>query len=225
MNQSERRRAIENQHLSTRSSVTIPILASIFGVADNTIKSDLLFLETQGVALCENPDGKPQRWFAASPKGDLGMSLEMACAIKRVKEAAKVLLPEALFHEVECFFNAANDAYLSKQKANHQSKVIRYERSVSNVDFIKHLHLGQINSDVLEEVKSAIYKGNMLRLEIDGCEEVLSEISLIEFDGKLLLEGRAFGSRGKPLRFNTRNITGAWELELPPLRPVRNRAA
>lgn len=225
MNQSERRRAIENQHLSTRRSVTIPALASIFRVAENTIKSDLLFFESQGVAVCENPNGKPQRWFAVRSKDDLEMTLEVACAIKRIEKTARVLLPKALFHEVECLFNAANDAYLSKQKANHQSKVIRYDNNVSDIDLMKHLHRGQIAADTLEEIKSAIYTGNMLRFETDECEEVLSDVSLVEVDEQLFLEGNMCGVSGKEKRFNTQCVSTAEVTERPLFRSMRNRAA
>jgi transposase len=213
MNQSERRRTIENQYLSTRVEITIPELALIFGVSENTIKADLLALEVFGVAYCANPDGKPQKWYATQPTEPDEMSLELAFALKNVKEAVRTMLPAELYEAVSPMFEAANETYQKKQKANHQSKVVRFERSVASVDFSRHVALNNITVKVLESVKSAICSGNELKLEVDDCEHTISHVSVFEVDGDLYIKGKSIGMAAKAQQFLASEITAAREID------------
>lgn len=213
MNQSERRRMIENQYLSTRIARTIAELALIFDVAENTIKADLLALELYGVAYCANPGGKPQKWYATQRTQPEEMSLELAFALKNVKQSVKTLLPAELYEAVAPMFEAANETYEKKQKANYQSKVVRFDRSIASVDLNRHVALSNITVKVLESVKSAICSGNDLKLEVDDCEHTLSSISLFEVDGNLYVKGKPAGMALRAEQFLAKKITAAREIE------------
>ncbi|CCQ11218.1 hypothetical protein PALB_20950 [Pseudoalteromonas luteoviolacea B = ATCC 29581] len=213
MNQSERRRCIEKNDLSTRTSVTIPQLACKYGVSENTIKADFIALETIGVAYCANPNGKPQLWFAVQPSNSLDMTLELAFALKYVNETVKSMLPDDIYQSIEHVFEAAQSIYHKKRNANHQSKVMRFERLTAQVDLSKHLALRHIDYDALNAVKSAISSGNQLLIEIDDCDHVLSDVSVFEMDNMLFLKGKSIGSTSKIEQFNASEITAAYEFD------------
>jgi len=226
MNQSERRRCIEKNDLSTRTSVTIPQLACKYGVSENTIKADFIALETIGVAYCANPSGKPQLWFAVQPSNSLDMTLELAFALKYINDTVKTMLPDEIYQSIEHVFEAARATYHKKRNANHQSKVVRFERLTTQVDLSKHLALRHIDHDALNAVKSAISSGNQLLIEIDDCDHVLSDISVFEMENMLFLKGRSSGISGKTEQFNFCDITAAHEFDsLTNWRTATRRAA
>ena len=226
MNQSERRRSIEKNDLSTRYSVTIPELAFKYGVSDNTIKSDFIALETIGVAYCANPDGKPQLWFAVQPSNSLDMTLELAFALKYVNETVKAMLPDEVYQSIEHVFEAAQVTYHKKRNANHQSKVVRFERLTAQVDLSKHLILKHISHDALNAVKSAISLGSQLLVETASGEHVLNDVSVFELNEILFIKGKSCGVTGKIEQFNTSEITAANEFDSQThLRPATRCAA
>ena len=209
MNQSERRRAIETKRLSTRVATTIPSLALIFGVTENTIKSDLLALEVYGAAYCANPEGKPQKWYATQASNDTDMSLELAFALKNVQQIIKTTLPAELYNTVAEYFDAANDTFQRKKKANHQSNVVKFERATGQIDLLKYCLNKHTNKNAFEAIKSAIYSDNDLALIVDNCEYELSGVSLVQLDETLYVKGQKSGHNGKTLQFNTEVITSA----------------
>lgn len=226
MNQSERRRCIEKNDLSTRTSVTIPQLACKYGVSESTIKADFIALETIGVAYCANPNGKPQLWFAVQPSNSLDMTLELAFALKYVNDTVKAMLPDEIYQSIEHVFEAAQATYHKKRNANHQSKVVRFERLIAKVDLSKHLALKHISHDALSAVKSAISSGNQLLVETAFGEHVLNDVSVFELNNMLFLKGRSSGITGKIEQLNTCEITAVSEFDsLTNLRPATRRAA
>ncbi|MEJ6531753.1 hypothetical protein [Pseudoalteromonas lipolytica] len=226
MNQSERRRCIEKNDLSTRTSVTIPQLACKYGVSENTIKADFIALETIGVAYCANPNGKPQLWFAVQPSNSLDMTLELAFALKYVNETVKAMLPDEIYQSIEHVFEAAQATYHKKRNANHQSKVVRFERLTAQVDLSKHLILKHIGHDALNTVKSAISSGSQLLVETASGEHVLNDVSVFELNNMLFLKGKSSGFNGRIEQFNACDIKAVNEFDsLTNLRPTTRRAA
>ena len=226
MNQSERRRSIEKNDLSTRYSVTIPELACKYGVSENTIKSDFIGLETIGVAYCANPNGKPQLWFAVQPSNSLDMTLELAFALKYVNETVKAMLPDEIYHSIEHVFEAAQTTYHKKRNANHQSKVVRFERLTAQVNLSKHLALKHISYAALSAIKSAISSDNHLLIKTASGEHVLESVSIFELESMLFLKGKSTGVTGKIEQFNACDIAAAHKLDsLTDWRPTARRAA
>ena len=223
MNQSERRRSIENHHLSTKVPVTIPELSRVFNVSENTIKADMIALEVLNVAYCLNPNGKPQKWCAVKPTNKMTMSIELAYTLKQLAVTAKIALPAALFEQIQEVFDEANDSYLSKHKSNHQSKVVRFERGTSQIDFAKHLHLGNISAEVLESVKSAIFSEESISIVSGNIEQTLTGLVVREFDNKLILEGKREGFGMGVVRISLREITAA--RVVPPFTDFHERRA
>lgn len=208
MNQSERRRLIEHHDLSTKVAVTIPELAIHYHVSENTIKADLLALETAGAAYCANPNGKPQLWFAVQNAHSLEMTLELALALNLVSKSVQRILPPEIYSSIEHVFDSANTTYQKNRIANHQSKVIRFERAVGNVDLNKHTVLNNIRPDVFNTMKSAICSDCELHFKTPDLDIVVSRISLIELKGRLFIRGI---SEGKQCHLAASDILAARE--------------
>jgi hypothetical protein len=120
MNQSERRKTIEKQYLSTRIAITIAELALMFDVAENFIKADLFILEVFAAPYCPNPNSKPQKWYATQLTKPEEMSLKLFFALKNVKAAVIPMLPAELYEAVSPVFEAANETYTQALKLVHQ---------------------------------------------------------------------------------------------------------
>ncbi|MFB2814329.1 hypothetical protein ACE014_10835 [Shewanella xiamenensis] len=208
MNQAERRRLIEHHDLSTKVAVTIPELAIHYHVSENTIKADLLALEIVGAAYCSNPNGKPQLWFAAQNAHTLEMTLELAITLNLVSKSVQRILPPEIYRSIEHVFDAANATCQKKRIANHQSKVIRFERAVGNVDLNRHMVLNNIRPDVFNTVKSAICSDCELHFKTSDFDIVASRISLIELEGRLFIRGM---SEGKQCHLAASDILAATE--------------
>lgn len=212
MNQAERRRLIEHHNLSTKVAVTIPELAIHYHVSENTIKSDLLALEIVGAAYCPNPNGKPQLWFAVQNAHSLEMTLEMtlelAIALNLVSKSVQRILPPEIYRSIEHVFDAANATCQKKRIVNHQSKVIRFERAVGNVDLNMHTVLNNIRPDVFNTVKSAICSDCELHFKTPDLDIAVSRISLVELEGRLFIRGI---SEGKQCHLAASDILAARE--------------
>lgn len=210
MNQAERRRLIEHHDLSTKVAVTIPELAIHYHVSENTIKADLLALEIVGAAYCANPNGKPQLWFAVHNAHFLEMTLELAIALNLVNKSLQRILPPEIYSSIEHVFDAANATYQKKRIANHQTKVVRFERAVGNVDLNMHTVLNNIRPDVFNTVKSALCSDCELHFKTPDLDIAASRISLIELEGQLFIRGM---SEGKQCHLAASEILAATELK------------
>ncbi|QQK58801.1 DeoR family transcriptional regulator [Shewanella sp. LC6] len=208
MKNTERLFMIAKEVLSVFNPTTIKQLVEQFGVSENTAKNDLLELESQGVAYCANPNGKPQLWFAVQNSPSLEMTLELAIALSLVSKSVQRILPPEIYRSIEHVFDAANATCQKKRTANHQSKVIRFERAVGNVDLNMHTVLNNIRPDVFNTVKSAICSDCELHFKTPDLNIVVSRISLIELKGQLFIRGM---SEGKQCHLAASDILAARE--------------
>lgn len=210
MKNTERLFKIAKEVLSVFSPTTIRQLVEQFGVSENTAKYDLLELESQGVAYCANPNGKPQLWFAVQNSPSLEMTLELAIALNLVNKSLQRILPPEIYRSIEHVFVAANTIYHKKRIANHQSKVVRFERAVGNVDLNMHTVLNNIRPDVFNTVKSALCSDCELHFKTPDLDIIASRISLIELEGRLFIRGI---SEGKQCHLAASEILAATELK------------
>lgn len=195
MKNTERLFTITKEVLSVCTPTTIRQLVERFGVSENTAKNDLLELEFQGIAYCANPNGKPQLWFAVPRTQSLEMPLELAVTLNLVDQAVQRMLPTEVYRSIEHVFEAARTTYKKKCIANHQSKVVRYERAVCQVDLHKHTALNNIRADVFTTVKSALCSDGEFHFKTSTGNTTVSNISLIELDGQLFIRGISEGRR------------------------------
>lgn len=214
MSQSAERNLKLLNHMSTFVGSTKPELARLFCVSENTIKADLALLEVQGLVCCPNPEKKPQLWYATRPADDHLMSLELAFVLSQVRDVVKKILPTKLFDEVEHVFVKAASEYESKSKTNHQSLLVDYGKKISRVSSSKFALL-KADSEVVEQIKAAMYSGNSLSVQYQGTQAILDEISFIEFEKKLYVEGKPAGFQAKRIKINLVDIIEAFETEKP----------
>lgn len=208
MKNTERLFMIAKEVLSVFNPTTIQQLVEQFGVSENTAKNDLLELESQGVAYCANPNGKPQLWFAVQNTPSLEMTLELAIALNLVSKSVQIILPPEIYRSIEHVFDAANATCQKKRTANQQSKVIRFEQAVGNVDLNMHMALNNIRPDVFNTVKSAICSDCELHFKTADFDIVVSRISLVELEGRLFIRGK---SEGKQCHLAASDILAATE--------------
>lgn len=210
------RSAERNLKLLNRMSTTIgstkPQLATFFSVSENTIKADLEVLEILGLVHCPFPDRKPQVWYATRKADDQNMSFEFAFVLNQVRDLVKSIVPAKLYMDVESIFDKAALEFEKKSNTNYQNRVQAYSRSLSGVDISK-LAFKSVGQEVLEPIKAAMYSGNPLNIQCEKVNMVLSELSFIEFDHKLYLEGKPAGFQAKRIKVKVSDIIEAFEVQ------------
>jgi hypothetical protein len=224
MNQVVLQRKIE-KHLSTRRYRTVQWLATELELPESTVRYNLWAMSDDRVALCENPDAKPQKWYAVQPVNPVDMSLELAFVLKNVKETIKTMLPAALYREVEDVFKCANDTYQKKQLKTPNSSVVKFDRAIKNIDLNKHVLLGNVSADVLVQITEALYSESPLEIHSQIGEDSFKQISIFESENQLFLRGKGTGFSGKSTILNTADIFTAKNIEDTPDWRIPNLAA
>jgi hypothetical protein len=224
MNQVALQRKIE-KYLSTRRYRTVQWLATELEMPESTVRYNLWAMSDDRVALCENPDAKPQKWYAVQPVNPVDMSLELAFVLKNVKETIKTMLPAALYREVEDVLKCANDTYQKKQLKTPHSTVVKFDRAIKNIDLNKHVVLGNVSADVLAQITESLYSESPIEIHTQKGEYSFKQISIFESEDQLFLRGKVTGFSGKSTILNAADIFTAKNIDDMPDWRIPNLAA
>lgn len=236
MKTAERRADILDNKLFSRSGVELSSFVAVqapeYHVSERTIYRDIDYFE-EAKAIYFDAAGLLYKVECSEAKlcdSEYKMSLALATALTVTKKNAKQMMPLVLFNSLveEGVYKVAEGVLLKAKQRNPNQQEIRFEQA-ANSDSLYQLYANsEVQADVIEAIKSALYKDYELELQVIGYSELLyvKPEAILSLDGKQLLKIKQL-SHPKTLKYlNVEEIVEAHTVDYWPLHsPAQMRRA
>ncbi|MFT6905203.1 MAG: hypothetical protein ACJAS1_001857 [Oleiphilaceae bacterium] len=190
MNKSDRQYRILTEDLSTRRALTAEDIEYKYDVDLRTIYRDLEQLEARNLAYCVDPNSKPHKWLAIRKSAEEEMTVEMALALISIEVAARVNIPVANFESLSEVFAQARKIMIKTRQSQPNHSIVRFEKALNNINLDKECYMGNLNSDILDAIKDAIYQDCELEIvnQVGNSIHFVKPVQMQVLDKKLILK-------------------------------------